>query len=47
VAPSVANVEDNRQSVALVFAAVESARTGRPVRVRTLLDETGQKVVAA
>jgi len=32
------NVEDNLQSMALIFAAVESSRTRRPVRVQELLD---------
>jgi hypothetical protein len=31
------NVEDNLQSVAMVFAAIESSRTGRAVRVQELL----------
>jgi hypothetical protein len=31
------NVEDNLQSVALIFAAIESSRTGRPVQVQEFL----------
>ena len=40
------NVEDNLQSVALVFAAIQSSRTGQPVRVQELLEETREKVKA-
>ena len=36
------NVEDNLQSVALIFAAVESSRTGLPVKVQALLDAARQ-----
>jgi predicted dehydrogenase len=35
--PMPTNVEDNLQSVALIFAAIESSRTGQPVRVQDLL----------
>lgn len=35
--PMETNVEDNLQSVALIFAAIESSRTGQPVRVQELL----------
>ena len=35
--PMPTNVEDNLQSVALIFAAIESSRTGQPVRVQELL----------
>lgn len=35
--PMETNVEDNLQSVALVFAAIESSRTGMPVKVQNLL----------
>ncbi|NIA12806.1 MAG: Gfo/Idh/MocA family oxidoreductase [Nitrospiraceae bacterium] len=38
--PMETNVEDNLQSVALVFAAVQSARTGQPVKVQELLEQT-------
>jgi predicted dehydrogenase len=37
--PMETNVEDNLQSVALIFAAIESSRTGQPVRVQAYLDE--------
>jgi predicted dehydrogenase len=36
-APMETNVEDNLQSVALIFAAVESSRTGQPVPVQDFL----------
>ena len=35
--PMATNVEDNLQSVAMVFAAVESSRTGQPVKVQEFL----------
>ena len=35
--PMATNVEDNLQSVALIFAAVESSRTGQPVHVQAFL----------
>ncbi|MBB5538852.1 Gfo/Idh/MocA family protein [Rhizobium giardinii] len=35
--PMPTNVEDNLQSVALVFAAIESARLGQPVKVQEFL----------
>lgn len=38
------NVEDNLQSVAMVFAAIESSRCGQPVRVQDFLAETRQQV---
>lgn len=38
--PMETNVEDNLQSVALVFAAVQSSRTGQPVKVQELLEQT-------
>lgn len=34
------NVEDNLQSVALIFSAVESSRTGQPVKVQEFLVRT-------
>ncbi len=34
------NIEDNLQSVALIFAAIESSRTGMPVKVQELLTKT-------
>jgi hypothetical protein len=39
-APMETNVEDNLQSVALIFAAIESSRTGQPLRVQELLERT-------
>ncbi|MCW8130311.1 MAG: Gfo/Idh/MocA family oxidoreductase [Planctomycetota bacterium] len=38
--PMETNVEDNLQSVALVFAAVQSSHTGQPVKVQELLEKT-------
>ena len=35
--PMETNVEDNLQSVALIFAAIQSSRTGQPVRVQDML----------
>ena len=35
--PMETNVEDNLQSVALIFAAIESSRTGKPVQVQEFL----------
>jgi len=35
--PMATNVWDNLQSVALVFAAIESSRTGQPVKVQEFL----------
>lgn len=35
--PMETNVQDNLQSVAIVFAGIESSRTGRPVKVQELL----------
>ena len=32
------NIEDNLQSVALIFAAIESSRSGQPVKVQELLN---------
>ena len=40
------NVEDNLQSVALVFAAIESSRSGMPVKVQDLLTKARQKVLS-
>lgn len=39
------NIEDNLQSVALVFAAIESSRTGQPVQVQSLLEQTRQQAL--
>lgn len=41
--PMETNVEDNLQSVALIFAAGESSRTGRPVNVQEFLAEARRK----
>lgn len=37
--PMETNVEDNLQSVALIFAAIESSKTGQPVKVQEFLAE--------
>jgi predicted dehydrogenase len=37
--PMETNVEDNLQSVALIFAAIESSRTGMPVKVQEYLQQ--------
>jgi predicted dehydrogenase len=39
------NLEDNLQSVALIFAAIESSRTGQPVKVQDFLNKTRQQVL--
>ena len=44
--PMETNVEDNLQSVALVFAAIESSRRGEPVKVQELLAATRREVLA-
>lgn len=43
--PMETNVEDNLQSVALVFGAIESSRTGRPVNVQEFLARTREKIL--
>ncbi|HUV05661.1 MAG TPA: Gfo/Idh/MocA family oxidoreductase [Armatimonadota bacterium] len=40
--PMETNVEDNLQSVALIFAAIESSRTGQPIRVQEFLAKARQ-----
>lgn len=40
------NVEDNLQSMALIFAAIQSSQTGQPVKVQELLAATRAAVVA-
>ena len=40
------NVDANLQSVALIFAAVQSSRTGRPVKVQEFLQEARSRVRA-
>jgi predicted dehydrogenase len=42
--PMETNVEDNLQSVALIFAAIESSRTGQPVKVQELLLQARMRV---
>jgi predicted dehydrogenase len=42
--PMETNVEDNLQSVALVFAGIESSRTGLPVKVQEFLAKARQEV---
>lgn len=44
--PMETNVEDNMQSVALIFSAIESSRTGRPVRVQEFLQGEIRKFAA-
>lgn len=41
--PMETNIEDNLQSVALIFAAIESSRSGLPVNVQEFLNETRRK----
>lgn len=43
--PMETNVEDNLQSVSLIFAAIESSRTGQPVKVQQLLNKARQEAV--
>ncbi|WNR42946.1 Gfo/Idh/MocA family protein [Paenibacillus roseipurpureus] len=42
--PMATNVEDNLQSVALIFAAIESSRTGSPVKVQEMLERARSAV---
>jgi len=42
--PMETNVEDNLQSVALVFAGIESSRTGQPVKVQEFLEKAREGV---
>jgi predicted dehydrogenase len=39
--------ERNLQSVAMIFAAIESSRTGQPVLVQDMLDRTRNQVPAS
>jgi hypothetical protein len=39
------NVEDNLQSVALIFAAIESSRTGQPIRVQEFLTAAKERAI--
>jgi predicted dehydrogenase len=45
--PMATNLEDNLQSVAMIFGAIESSQTGQPVRVQDLLTKTRRAVEAA
>jgi predicted dehydrogenase len=40
------NVEDNLQSVALIFAAIQSSRSGQPVQVQEFLAQARQQAVS-
>ncbi len=42
--PMETNVEDNLQSVALVFSAIESSRSGEPVKVQEFLAKTSKEI---
>lgn len=42
--PMETNVEDNLQSIALIFAAIESSRTGQPVKVQELLAKAREEM---
>jgi len=42
--PMETNVEDNLQSVALIFSAIESSRTGRPIKVQQFLNDAREKI---
>lgn len=42
--PMETNLEDNLQSVALIFSAIESSRTGKPVKVQAFLNQARQEV---
>ena len=42
--PMETNLEDNLQSVALIFSAIESSRTGKPVKVQEFLDQARREV---
>jgi predicted dehydrogenase len=42
--PMETNVADNLQSVALIFAAIESSRTGQPVRVQEFLHNADKNI---
>ena len=44
--PMETNVWDNLQSVALVFAAIESSKTGQPVKVQEFLEAAKARVEA-
>ncbi len=42
--PMETNVEDNLQSVALIFAAIESSHTGKPIKVQEFLAKARREV---
>ena len=44
--PMETNVDDNLQSVALIFSAIESSHTGRPVRVQEFLETAKAQATA-
>ena len=44
--PMETNIEANLQSVALIFAAIESSRTGRSIDVQEYLGGVRQRVLA-
>lgn len=44
--PMNTNVEDNLQTASLVFSAIESSRSGRPVNVQDSLDQARKRVAA-
>lgn len=44
--PMETNIEANLQSVALIFAAIESSRSGRPVKVQELLRQSRARVAS-
>jgi predicted dehydrogenase len=45
--PPPTNVEDNLQSIALIFAAIESSRSGQPAKVQELLQRAKKKAKEA
>ena len=42
--PMETNIEDNLQSVALIFAVIESSRSGQPVKVQELLNQAREAI---
>ena len=45
--PMETNIEDNLQSVALIFAVIESSRSGQPVKVQELLNQAREDYMNA
>ena len=45
--PMETNVQDNLQSVALIFSAIQSSHTGQPVRAQQMLADTRESVLDA